>query len=113
MRDPRTVPLEQLELEVAELRRRLADAFSIEEMDAIREQLAARAEGAERAREELEWNVRLELARVREAEGACAHAAGEVRRAARSLATLLGDVEDDTDVEMAALGRSSRRRVFA
>src|SRR5262245_32083661 len=71
--------LQKMQEELDELRAKLSDAFSTEEMDAIREQLAARADAAERAREETEWHVRVELARVREAESMCARAALEMR----------------------------------
>ena len=88
--------LSKMHQELEELRAQLSDAFSAEEMDAIREQLAARADAAERAREETEWHVRVELARVREAEQMCARAAHEMREISASLARLLG--EEDTVV---------------
>ena len=105
--------IEQLEHEVSSLRSRLGDAFSVEEMDAIREQLAARAEDAERAREELEWNVRMELSRVREAELSCQRAAAEMRQVASSLASLLGDEEEEEKTVMGVRPFSTRRRMFA
>jgi hypothetical protein len=108
MRTPPIPKVALLEAEVSDLRARLGEAFSVEEMDAIREQLCERAETAERAYEELEWNVRLELARVREAEVSCAHAAQEMRRAATALASLLG--EGDPAVTMRV---PSRRRLYA
>jgi DNA repair exonuclease SbcCD ATPase subunit len=107
----RTPPLPKvilLEAEVADLKARLGEAFNVEEMDAIREQLSERAEAAERAHEELEWNVRLELARVREAEQSCAHAAQEMRRAATALASLLGENENVVSMRV-----PSRRRLYA
>ena len=85
----------RLEAEVAELKKRLADAFSVEEMDAIREQLAERAVLAERERDE--------------AEAAAARAATEMRRVSSALATLLG--EEDTVVT--SLRPGGRRRMFA
>jgi hypothetical protein len=88
--------IQQLEAQVEDLRGKLADTFSSEEMDAIREQLGKRAEDAERAQEELEWNVRMELSRVREAEASCSRAAAEMRQVAATLAKLLG--EEDTVV---------------
>ena len=97
-----------LEAEVRDLRSRLSVAFSVEEMDAIREQLSERAEAAERAYEELEWNVRLELARVREAEASCSHAAVEMRRAATALSSLFGDSENIVTMRV-----PSRRRLYA
>jgi hypothetical protein len=101
--------LQTLEREVQELSAKLADAFSAEEMDAIREQLAARVAEAETAREELEWNLRVELARVREVEQSCIRAAHEMREVAGSLARLLG--EEDTIVT--AVRPLGRRRMFA
>jgi hypothetical protein len=95
--DPRD--LSEMQKELEELRAKLADAFSAEEMDAIREQLAERAQAAEQAREETEWHVRVELARVREAESMCARAALEMREISASLARLLG--EEDTVVTRA------------
>ena len=109
MRNPPALPkVVLLEAEVADLRARLGTAFSVEEMDAIREQLSERAEAAERAYEDLEWNVRLELARVREAEASCAHAAIEMRRAATALSSLLGDNENVVTMRV-----PSRRRLYA
>ena len=100
--------IEELERQLSEIRDQLGEAFSVEEMDAIREQLSARAEEAERAREELEWSVRMELARVREA-ASCSRAASEMRHVAASLASLLGEEEVVTSVRP----YSTRRRMFA
>ena len=101
--------IEALESELMELRAQLRDAFSAEEMDAIREQLAARAQEAETARDELEWSVRVELARVREAQAGCTRAAAEMGEIAHSLASLLG--EEDTVVTVRPF--SARRRMYA
>ncbi len=104
MRDQNVVSrnlVADLEGKVRDLQTRLSDveeelgaAFSVEEMDAIREQLADRVVAAEAAREQLEWNLRLELARVREAEGCCLRAANEMHRAASSIANLLGEEQE-------------------
>jgi hypothetical protein len=105
MRDQILVDVDEMEQEIASLRSRLADAFSAEEMDAIREQLLARAEAAEQARdqlqgrvqtaeqahEEMEFKVRMQLARIRDAEASCERAAAEMREVAASLAKLLGE----------------------
>ncbi len=99
--------IERLENEVAELKRRAADTFSGEEMDAVREQLAERATCAEQAREEIEWKVRVELARVREAEATALRAATEMRRVAVSLAALLGEEE------VLPIRAAGGRRMFA
>ncbi len=100
--------IEALRNEVAELKRRVSDTFSVEEMDAIREQLAERAACAEQAREEIEWSVRVELSRVREAEAAAMRAAGEMRKVAVALATLLGEEESIVPVRTKV-----GRRLFA
>jgi hypothetical protein len=105
MRDPILVDVDEMEQELESLRSRLADSFSGEEMDAIREQLEARAEtaekahlllqgrvqAAEQAREDMEFKVRLQLAKVRDAEAACERAAAEMREVAAQLAKILGE----------------------
>jgi hypothetical protein len=68
--------------EARRLRAEMRDLFTPEEMSAIREQHEARLAEAERAREELEWQVRLELARVREA-------AENARKLSRDISTVL------------------------
>ena len=103
--------IQQLESEILDLKARLSDAFSAEEMDAIREQLASRVEQAEKAHEELEWNVRMELSRVREAEASCQRAAAEMRQVAASLASLLG--EEEPTVMGVQPFNARRRRMFA
>lgn len=119
MRDLPPVPvsrqrLNELEATVQELKSKLADAFSVEEMDCIREQLTERAIVAEEAREQLEWNVRMELARVREAEAGALRAANDMRRIAASLANLLGDEDHDvTQPSLAMRPVAVRRRMHA
>jgi hypothetical protein len=65
-------------------------------------------DAAAKAREDIEWNVRVELARVREAEACALRAATEMGRVASALAELLG--EDDSMVTQI---RTGRRRMFA
>jgi hypothetical protein len=103
--------IQQLEREIIDLKMRLSDGFSAEEMDAIREQLASRLEEAQKAHEELEWNVRMELSKVREAEASCQRAAMEMRQVAASLASLLG--EEETTVMGVQPFNPRRRRMFA
>lgn len=86
--------------EFAELKRR-ADAgaqtgevFSAEEMQAIREQYEERIATVEARREELEWKLRLELAKIRDAELHARRAADEMRRVEQSLQALLDEGED-------------------
>jgi predicted nuclease with TOPRIM domain len=81
----------QLESRVRELETKLGQAFSAEEMDILREQLSERATEAVEQQEALEWKVRMELARVREAERKCLAATMELRRTASALAVILGD----------------------
>ena len=100
--------LADLEAKVADLQSRLSTAFSVEEMDVIREQLGERVVLAEAAREQLEWNLRMELARVREAEGSCLRASHEMHRAAASIANLLGEEEDPSLMRVV-----SRKRMMA
>jgi predicted nuclease with TOPRIM domain len=93
----RSVPTyADLEAKVAELERKLGQAFSVEEMDVLREQLAERAERAEAAREALEWRLRMELQRVREAEMMCKSASREMHQASNAIGGLLDDDDGDT-----------------
>jgi hypothetical protein len=74
------------------------ETFNAEEMLAIREQYEERAAQAERRCEELEWRVRLELAKIRDAELSARRAADEMRRVELSLSALLTADEDVTEV---------------
>jgi hypothetical protein len=116
----RSVPTyADLEAKVADLERKLGQAFSVEEMDVLREQLAERAERAEAAQEALEWQLRMELQRVRDAEASCTAASREMRRASNAIAGLLDDHDDSitmltTDDESPTLRAVPvRRRVLA
>lgn len=100
MRADELVVLTRAELD--ELRRRAevgsGDRFSVEEMQAIREQYEERAVAAEQRCEELEWRVRLELAKIRDAELSARRAADEMRRVEQTLQALLTADEDATEV---------------
>jgi outer membrane protein TolC len=69
------------------------ELFTSEEMQAIREQYEERLQASEERREELEWQVRLTLARIRDAEQGARRSADEMARVYASLAQLLGDSE--------------------
>ncbi len=73
------------------------ETFSAEEMQAIRDQYEERIAVAEERREELEWRLRLELAKIRDAELSARRAADEMRRVEQTLAALVADT-DDTEV---------------
>jgi hypothetical protein len=88
--------LDEIKDEARRLRQEMSDRFTPEEMDAIREQHAARAEAAERAREEMEWQIRLELARAREAEQTARKLHQEVQKVLAALKTAIGTTEDFT-----------------
>ena len=75
-----------------------SELFNAEEMQAIREQYEERVEAAEARREELEWKLRMELAKIRDAELSSRRAADEMRRIELTLAALLTNDEDDTQV---------------
>lgn len=85
---------------------RLADAgaaagemFNVEEMQAIREQYEARVTVAEERREELEWKLRMELAKIRDAELSARRAADEMRQIEQALLSILEE-SDDTQVQV-------------
>ena len=88
--------------ELCELKRQAAAAkgetFNVEEMQAIREQYEERALAAEHRCEELEWRVRLELAKIRDAELSARRAADEIRRVELTLQALLGGDDEPTEV---------------
>jgi hypothetical protein len=69
------------------------ELFNSEEMQAIRDQYEERILVAEERREELEWKVRMELARIRDAELSARRAADEIRQVEIKLQGLL--MEDD------------------
>jgi hypothetical protein len=73
------------------------ELFNSEEMQAIREQYEERILVAEERREELEWKVRMELAKIRDAELAARRAADEMRQIEIKLQGLLTE-EDITQV---------------
>ena len=73
------------------------ERFSAEEMQAIRDQYEERILVAEERREELEWKVRMELAKIRDAELSARRAADEMRRVELTLQGMLTD-EDITQV---------------
>lgn len=75
-----------------------SELFNAEEMQAIREQYVERVEAAEARRDELEWKLRMELAKIRDAELSSRRAADEMRRIEITLQALLTDEEDDTQV---------------
>ena len=95
---PRTMVLtvEELEAirdEAAETARRLAladsgERFSVEEMQAIREQYEARLSTETERREDLEWRLRLALARLSDVESAT----DKLRAIQDSLKSVLGEV---------------------
>ena len=106
----------ELEAQVQALKAQLAEAFSVEEMDCIREQLAERARSAKEARDQLEWKLRMELVRVREAESSALRAASEMGQVAASIASLLGEEDDENEDTRPAIlrrGGSSRQRLHA
>ena len=73
------------------------ELFNAEEMQAIREQYEERILVEQERREELEWKLRMELAKIRDAELSARRAADEMRRIELTLQGLLTD-EDVTQV---------------
>lgn len=71
--------------------------FDAEEMLAIREQYEERIVAVEQRREELEWKLRLELAKIRDAELHARRAGDDLRRIEQTLQALLAE-GDDTEV---------------
>ena len=74
------------------------ELFNSEEMQAIRDQYEERILVEQEKREELEWKLRLELAKIRDAELAARRAADEIRRIELTLQALLTTDEDVTQV---------------
>lgn len=101
MRGDELIVLTRVEFEAlkrqAEAGAQPGELFSAEEMQAIREQYEERVAVVEARREELEWKLRLELAKIRDAELHARRAADEMRRVEQSLQALL-DEGDDTQV---------------
>lgn len=73
------------------------ELFNSEEMQAIRDQYEERIIVEQEKREELEWKLRMELAKIRDAELSARRAADEMRRIELTLQGLLTD-EDITQV---------------
>jgi hypothetical protein len=69
------------------------ESFNAEEMQAIREQYEERVALADERREELEWKLRLELAKIRDAESSARRSADEMQRVERSLVRILEESE--------------------
>jgi chromosome segregation ATPase len=84
--------LEAIRDEAAEkARREGGDNFSPEEMKAIREQYEQRIEEESTKREDLEWRLRLAIARLRDVESAT----DKLRAIQDSLKGVLGEVGDE------------------
>jgi hypothetical protein len=73
------------------------ELFNAEEMQAIRDQYEERILVEQERREELEWRLRMELAKIRDAELSARRAADEMRRIEATLQGLLTE-EDVTEV---------------
>lgn len=74
------------------------ELFNSEEMQAIRDQYEERILVEQEKREELEWKLRLELAKIRDAELAARRAADEIRRIELTLQALLTTDDEVTQV---------------
>ena len=91
--------LEAIRDEAAESARKraLAEAgerFSAEEMQAVREQYVQRVEEESQRREDLEWRLRLAIARLRDVESAT----DKLRAIKETLKGVLGEGADDDEV---------------
>ena len=82
------------------------ELFNSEEMQAIRDQYEERILVEQERREELEWKLRLELAKIRDAELSARRAADEMRRIELTLQALLTTDEDVTEVRSTVPSRS-------
>src|SRR5438309_306341 len=71
----------------------VGELFTSEEMQAIREQYEERVRVADERRDDLEWQVRLALARIRDAEVGARRSADELARVYQTLAALIGESE--------------------
>ena len=78
------------------------ESFNAEEMQAIREQYEERVARADERREELEWKLRLELAKIRDAETGARRSADEMQRVERSLVAILAESEARSAAPQAA-----------
>ena len=74
------------------------ELFNSEEMQAIRDQYEERILVEQEKREELEWKLRMELAKIRDAELSARCAADEMRRIELTLQGMLTTDEDVTHV---------------
>lgn len=81
------------------------ELFNSEEMQAIRDQYEERIIVEQEKREELEWKLRMELAKIRDAELSARRAADEMRRIELTLQGLLTD-EDITQVRSTVPSKS-------
>jgi hypothetical protein len=70
------------------------ELFNAEEMQAIRDQYEERIVVEQERREELEWKMRMELAKIRDAELSARRAADEIRRVELTIQAMLVDGED-------------------
>jgi hypothetical protein len=77
-----------------------SEQFNAEEMQAIRDQYEERILVEQERREEIEWKLRMELAKIRDAELASRRAADEMRRIEQVLQGLLAE-DDITQVRSA------------
>jgi hypothetical protein len=85
--------LDELKAEADRLRAEVRELFTQAEVNAIREQQEARLRAVERVREEIEWQVRLELARVIQAEEGARLLAADMRRLLTTLKALLAPLD--------------------
>jgi hypothetical protein len=83
--DDDEVTRERTEVDVT----RVDDLFTSEELLAMREQYETRAVAAEERAETLEWELRMALARIRDAEAGARRAADEMARVHATLAALV------------------------
>ena len=88
---------EELKAQAGSAAGNTGELFNSEEMQAIRDQYEERIIVEQEKREELEWKLRMELAKIRDAELASRRAADEMRRIEATLQALLTD-EDITQV---------------
>jgi len=89
---------EELKAQAGSAQGDTGELFNSEEMQAIRDQYEERIIVEQEKREELEWKLRMELAKIRDAELASRRAADEMRRIELTLQALLTAEEDITTV---------------
>jgi hypothetical protein len=100
--------LEAIRDEAAEKARAGAgESFSPEEMKAIREQYEKRIEEESTKREDLEWRLRMALARLRDVESAT----DKLKAIQDSLKGVLGEVADEDEEKTKPRGVIPARRV--